>query len=190
MFYPKPLMHLTPVLVSLAIFLPVAGLAAQTKVPKSRGLPMLSVDHPVSGTLTLGENDGWYNTFEFTVPDDTGAFRLALSGATADLDLYIQKNNPPQDYSLADWFSELVDWNEEMLVTALGQPELTPGIYYVDVAYALDELPRGPSGQFQHSVPFQLELELLPLTLKASSKTASPKVLSLILAGVLSNESR
>jgi S1-C subfamily serine protease len=88
--------------------------------------------------------------YRLQVTEDTYAVELALSDATADLDLLIRRT----DGSLFS-VSESTDYNERVLLTRLSEPALETGTYTVEVSYQLPEPPR-LGNQIVVEIPYKL----------------------------------
>ena len=154
-------------LLSLILVFSVSCVYAQGKEKRRPNFEELKEGAPVSGIIHTTETDEFWQTFYFEVPEDTAAFRLWLSGSQGDLDLYAQPGDSINDYSLVEWYSDIEDWNEEMLVHSLYSENFEEGIWYVDVAYTLDGYARDIQGQILEQLPFELHIEFLPLQVES-----------------------
>ena len=108
------------------------------------------------------------------MPEGTTAFRLWLTHSDGDLDLCAQEGIPIKDYSETEWCSELEDWNEELIAHALYSESFESGIWYVDVAYLVEELPRNRQGLALEELSFQINLEFLPFDAEERLKPDRP----------------
>ncbi len=99
-----------------------------------------------------------YQTFKFQVPSDAYAVELILTGAQADLDLFVKYGKRIDNYDDVDFYGTTDSYNEKLLITRLSDPELYDGVYYVDVAYQRNTLPVVANRKIT-SIPFTLELK-------------------------------
>ena len=148
--------------VVLAVLLAAAAspLSAQTKEAKKASASILMPGTSVQGEIRLGEEDPWYRTFRISVPDEAFGIRLFLTDSPADLDLFIKWGEEISTYDDVDAFSDREDYNEELFYSRMYDRPLDSGVYYVDVAYQLDDLPVVNSRTL-HSVPFTLNYEII-----------------------------
>lgn len=122
---------------------------------------MIAPGHSVSGTISLHPESPWYKTYRIEVPAEAFGIRLSLSGCPADLDLFIKYGEEIISYDDVSAFSALDDYNEVLFFSRLYDFALQTGVYYVDVAYQLDSLPRR-DGRILWEVPFNLTYEIIP----------------------------
>lgn len=168
-------------LLSLILVFSVSCVYAQGKEQRRPSFEELKEGAPVSGVIhTVGAGaDEFWQTFYFEVPDNSAAFRVWLSGAKGDLDLYLQQGEPIEDYSQVQWYSEMDYWNEEIQVHSLYADNLAQDFWYIDVAYALDSYPRGTDGRILEELAFQLHIEFLPLSFEAELQPNQPVLATL-----------
>lgn len=136
---------------------------------------MVSAEKPVKAVRADELNDGLLKestleldngfgipseTFFFRVPKDAYAVRLTISGATADLDLFINPGSEMTDYSEAVYRSEHDSYNETIFITRQSETPLESGLYYVDAAYQYDSLPV-VEGRKLSSLDYNIKLEVI-----------------------------
>jgi S1-C subfamily serine protease len=88
-------------------------------------------------TTTLYPAKGMFTTFTLTVPPQTEALRLDLSGSAADLDLFVQYGAFVKGTDGADYAAESLLSRESLLITRKSSKQLKEGTYYITV---LDQL--------------------------------------------------
>jgi len=137
------------------------ALTAQAKEPKKPREGMIPPGRSVSGALSLRPESPWYKTYRVEVPEDAFGIRLSLNNCPADLDLFIKYGEEIISYDDVSAFSALEDYNEELFYSRLNNYPLQSGVYYVDVAYQLDEPPK-LNGRVLWDVPFTLNYEIIP----------------------------
>ncbi len=101
-----------------------------------------------------------YVTFRFRVPQTVYAARISISGAPADLDLYLNHGRDMQDYAYVDAAGVSEAYNESLFFTRMGDPALLTGEYYLDVVYQKGVYPV-VSGRALRSIPFFVTLEYI-----------------------------
>ncbi len=99
-----------------------------------------------------------YTTFKFQVSPDTYAVTLTLSGAPADLDLFVKYGKKIDNYDNVDYVKATDSFDEKLLITRVSDPSLSDGYYYVDVAYQRNVLP-AVKGRRVSVIPFTLTLQ-------------------------------
>ncbi|MFP4432770.1 MAG: trypsin-like peptidase domain-containing protein, partial [Spirochaetaceae bacterium] len=145
-------MHLTsqragPIVGSL--FTIILLLLLPPAVSAQKGSPTLPAAGDVRGRIDLRTNQPT-QSYRLRVAEDIYAVELALSDATADLDLLIRRS----DGSLFS-VGETTDYNERLLLTRLSEPTLETGTYTVEVTYQLPEPPR-LGNQIVVEIPYKL----------------------------------
>ena len=151
MFVPhRPIRVIAILAVALGTFLP--GLASVHGAPTR----LLSLDQAVEGTVTIG--DEWQTTtYGLTIRDDIFAIRVELSGAPADLDLFISDSHGDLIAS-----SELTDYNESLFLSRVTDPALWSGRFTLEVSYQLDR-PPSADGRELTEVPYRLLVDSVVL---------------------------
>ncbi len=158
------------------------SLFAEPKESKKPRELTLSPGSSVSGVINLSPDSPWYKTYRIEVPADAFGIRLSLSDAPADLDLFIKYGQDIVSYDDVSAYAVQDDYNEVLFTSRLQDPPLQTGVYYVDVAYQLNTLPR-VNGRLQSEVPFTLTYETVVAELAADLVTDS-----LITAALLPSE--
>ncbi len=115
----------------------------------------------LNGTIDLsGSFAEQSENFRIRIPKNAYGLRISLSGASADLDLFINPGAPAEQASEALYIAETEDYNEELFVTRMDEPGLDTGIYFVKVAYQFDYLPV-IDGETHTSVDFSIKCEII-----------------------------
>lgn len=114
-----------------------------------------------------------YKTFTFKVLPDTYAIELTLTGAPADLDLFVNYGRKINNYDNVDFIKATDSNNEKLIITRLSDPALTEGIYFVDVAYQRDDLP-APQARKITDIPFSLSLKEKKISIAGSLNDGIP----------------
>lgn len=161
-------------LATLILTLLVSSALAQGKDGKRPRFESVSPDHSISGVVDARDGGEYWSTYNFEVPENTVAFRLWLSGAEGDLDLYAQYGAEIEDYSETEWYSEQTDWNEQLFAYSLYGESFEAGTWFVDVAYQLDNLPRDERGRVLEELPFELHVEFLALQIETELRPDEP----------------
>ena len=110
----------------------------------------------VTGKLDLKVKN--YETFAFQVQPDTFAVEIDLSGAPADLDLFVKHGMKIENYDDVDYTASTDNYSEKIIITRLSDPILREGTYYIDVAYQRDVLPAVKNRRVAE-IPFTLEIK-------------------------------
>lgn len=110
----------------------------------------------VEGKLDLNVKN--YETFTFQIMPDTYAVELDLSGAPADLDMFIKHGEKIENYDNVDYAASSDSYNEKIVLSRLSDPILKGGTYFVDVAYQRDVLPAVKQRRVSF-IPFRLEVK-------------------------------
>ncbi|MBN2511093.1 MAG: PPC domain-containing protein, partial [Spirochaetales bacterium] len=100
-----------------------------------------------------------YVTYRLEVPPSASTIQLVIEGASYDLDMYLKRGSEILDYNEADYFSKSDDFNEVLVIDRLSAPPLSPGEYFLDVAYPWEETPR-LDGYPEGIIPFTLSYRL------------------------------
>ncbi len=122
---------------------------------KGSGKNVLSPGQAVRETLDLSVKN--YKTFKINLADDVYAVDIILSGAPADLDLFVKHGQRISSYDDVDYYSSSDSYNEKLVITRMSDPTLKSGTYYIDVAYQRDFLPVAGNRRMT-SVPFTIEV--------------------------------
>lgn len=123
--------------------LPRQGTGVMTTLPFSFKVELFTEEVErdlIPGTpyaTTLYPAKGMFTTFKLTVPPETEALRLDLSGSTADLDLFVQYGTFVKGTDRADYAAESLLSRESLLITRESSKQLKGGAYYITV---LDQL--------------------------------------------------
>ena len=141
----------------LLLLLGVASLPAEKRIRDN--FPELLPGIPRRGAVRIQSN-AWYDTYRIRIPRDTVGVTIRLSGAEADLDLYLRFGSPMQDYSEADAYSEQDLFNEEMRIYRYDEIGLENGYAYVDVAYMLENPPVSDQ-KLMKTIPYTISFELI-----------------------------
>jgi len=113
----------------------------------------------IPGTVTEGKLElsvKNYETFTFQVKPDTYAVEIDLSGAPADLDMFIKYGEKIENYDDVDYAASTDSYNEKIVLTRLSEPILSDGTYFIDVAYQRDVFPAVKHRRVT-AVPFKIE---------------------------------
>jgi len=113
---------------------------------------LLSLDRPVTGTVAVGD-ERQTTTYNLTIRDDVFAIRVELSGAAADLDLFLSDG---RGELVA--YSELADYNEHLYLSRVTEPALWSGRFTLEVVYQYDRPPSGEGPQLTE-IPYRLVVE-------------------------------
>lgn len=116
--------------------------------------------HSVSAAISFQPGAPRYKTYRIEVPSDAFAIRLSLAESSADLDIFISNDGEIVSYDEVSTSSTSKDYNETLFLSRLYDPPLETGLYYVDVAYQWDHLPRR-DGQLLRGASFKLAYEVL-----------------------------
>lgn len=119
----------------------------------------LTLDQPERGVIRW-DQQAW-QTFTVEVPDDAMVLTLEITGAPADLDLFARRGAPMASYNEdAEHSSQSRLFNDTLRITRASEPSLTPGLYYVDVAYTVSAEPRVGKHRVAE-IPFQLTASVI-----------------------------
>jgi S1-C subfamily serine protease len=144
-------------LVAIVVFCVVAQAAVAQKI----ATPTIALDTEVTGTVPVGA--GWQGTsFRLEIPGDVFAVSIRLSNAQADLDLVLSDSGGEMLT-----YSELLDFNETLFVSRIGDPTLYTGRYRLDVTYQYDRPPYY-NGEELDEIPFSLIVNAVRLDPGAS----------------------
>jgi S1-C subfamily serine protease len=139
-------------------------LAAAVPAAAQNGAPAqitpLQADSPRSAVVDISEEGGAFTTFSFEVPDDAFGVKVSLSGAEADLDLFLKHGEEIRSYEYVDASSTSEDYNESLFITRLSDPPLRDGRYYVDVVYQRVSAPFEEWRRLRE-IPFEISLEFV-----------------------------
>ncbi len=113
----------------------------------------LRFDQPTQGEIDW--QDEFWQTFVLKVPDDVIAVTLSLEDAPVDLDLYVRRGKPMQDYAEADYYASTFDFNDVLRISRYDYPPLESDRYYIDVAYNLTIDPTVGKERLE-TIPFTL----------------------------------
>lgn len=167
-------------LVVLSLLLVVSSdLVAKGKKKLTPNFEQIFAGQSVSGVIDTTETAEHWVTYYFELPENTPAFHLWLTDAQGDLDICAQEGSPINDYTETEWCSELDDWNEGLLAHAIYADSFESGIWYVDVAYQLDDFSRDEHGLILDELSFELHLEFLTFQTEAELEPNKPVHLSL-----------
>lgn len=103
--------------------------------PLDPELPRFSGDF--TGQVTL-DADRPFRTFVMEVAPNVAAVRLALDGAAGDCDIYLRHAEPMPSWDQADARANGPEADEVLHLRRDALPRLRSGVYYVDVARAVD----------------------------------------------------
>ncbi len=140
-------------IIFISLFLPGALFSLEKKGGiKEELLPGKQVEASVDLTVKS------YKTFKFKVSPETYTATLTISGAPADLDLFVKYGKKIDTYDNVDYVKATDSYNEKLLITRMSDPSLSEGYYYVDVAYQRDVLP-AVKGHRINVIPFTILLK-------------------------------
>jgi len=112
----------------------------------------------IGGEIDLEKAD--FKTFSFYVPSDALGFRINVKDAPVDLDIYVKQGSSISSYDNVDYLSSKAEYNEELQVIKYTKPEMKSGIYYVDIAYQLQEAPI-IKGERTRKIPFTIQYSVI-----------------------------
>jgi S1-C subfamily serine protease len=146
--------------------LPVLVLCAVLTVPAagqdggSTQVITLTPGATVSSAVDISADGSAFTTFSFEVPDDAFGVKIRITGAEADLDLFLKQGEEIRSYEYVDANSSSEDFNETLFITRLSDPPLENGRYYVDVVFQRVTAPFDNWKRLRE-VPFDITMELV-----------------------------
>lgn len=148
-------------LLFLLILLLSAGAAVNSAAADFENeYPVLEDGEAVESSVDISSTGSGYRTFVIDVPEDAFAVRLSVSGAPADLDLFMLHEREIENYQYVDHKSTREDYNETLFVSRISETPLQDGKYYIDVAYQRSILPFHNWKRLR-GIPFSLTLEVI-----------------------------
>ena len=147
----------------LAVFclLIIASSASAQKLSKTGNVEELKDGAARTAVLKLNEDFGIpMKSFSFRVPKNAYAVRITISGAEADLDLFLNHGAKIEDLSAASHSSEEEHYNETIFITRQSDTPLETGIYYLAAAYQYDYLPV-IDGKSSDEIDFSIKLDVI-----------------------------
>jgi S1-C subfamily serine protease len=151
-----PLIKLNILIFIILVFYPVLSFSVEKTISTKGELVSGRI---VTGNIDLSANGQTYQTYKFTVPENTFAINLKISNSPADLDIFIKKGEEIQSYDLVDYFSTSENYNESILISRLSELPLENDVYYVDICYQRDILPV-IDGNRSSIIPYNFILEM------------------------------
>lgn len=127
----------------------------------------------IQSYVDVSDKSGGYTTFRFTVPEAVFGAELKLSGADADLDLFLKHGSQILSYEQVDGFSASEYYDEQMFLSRLSDPVLRPGVYYLDVVYQHSDAPL-INGRSAERIPFSLSLDFIDNKQITELETGTP----------------
>jgi S1-C subfamily serine protease len=137
-----------------------ASIAAYGQDSGDARIATLRPGEPISSSVNISREGSAFTTFSFTVPEDVFGVKIALSGAEADLDLFLKQGKEIRSYEYVDANSTSEDYNETLFITRLSNPPLESGRYFVDVVYQRVTAPF-ENWKRMREVPFDIHLSFI-----------------------------
>jgi S1-C subfamily serine protease len=126
-------------------------------------IPFLNTNQEENALLEV-EGKGWdFVSYKVRVPANAALLRVSISDSPADLDLFLRYGNEISSFEEVDYYSETNLYNEEIELSRFGNFLLTAGIWYIDVVYQLEGLPRSRNGEVIQEIPFTILAELVKI---------------------------
>lgn len=118
---------------------------------------VIPVNETITDAVAVVGPDAGAVRYRIQVPEEAFALHLAISGAPADLDIVVY-----DDAGDLVSFSELSEFNEELQLSRIGDPQLEPGVYDIEILY---QLSRNPvvGGVELTEIPFEFTASLVEL---------------------------
>ncbi len=144
------------VLVLLTVLTAAAPLCAQAgRKSPTASVPPLVPGVAMESSVEIHGSDVAATRFTLAVPESAFAVEIAVSNSPADLDLVVYG---PHGGLVA--VSEYADYNESVMLTRVGEPELVTGLHEIEVIYQLRQAPV-VDGRTLTSIPFALSARLV-----------------------------
>ncbi len=166
-------------LLTVCCLLMIAVSASAEKSSKTGNVEELKDGVSRNSVIELNEDFGIPSKmFSFRVPKNAYAVRLSISGAAADLDLFIKKGSKIDDFAVVDYLSETENYNENLFISRQSGAPLETGIYYIAAAYQYDYLPI-INGKTSEEIEFSINFEIIKAEAETTLRPGEPRKMML-----------
>lgn len=154
----------------LILIISLFSVHAERRVKEN--FPELLSGRPRDGVIRT-QSGALYNTYKFRIPQGTLGATITLSGAKADLDLYLRFGSPMEEYTEADVYTESDMFNESLRLYRYDDVGLEEGYAYIDVAYMLESLPVYEQ-KIMKDISYTITLSLVEATMEEEIRPGVP----------------